>query len=235
MVITYKSDYLHVECNEVGFSPKNVTAICGLGQSSKKQPGDLTTYVGEKGIGFKSVFRVADVVWVSSKAYNFKFDSNADLGMITPISDRFPVPRRQGWTSFYLRLRKDQDGMKMQGEIRVELEGFDARLLLFLRKLQTIKISIADGDKRLRTCVYTRTSTRWNEYEMINLTQDNVTTSYLIYRHKITNLPPEDKRSGVNSSEIVLAFPVDQNIEPLIEPQQVFAFLPIYDFGFSVS
>jgi hypothetical protein len=212
-----------------------VTAICSLGKSSKKQSGDLTTYVGENGIGFKSVFRVADVVWVSSRAYNFKFDSNTNLGMITPITDRFPVTKRHSWTSFYLRLRKDQDGTKTQAKIRAELEGFDARLLLFLQKLQTIKISIADGDKRLRTCVFTRTNTQWNEYEMLNLTQDKVMTSYLIYKHLVTDLPHEDRRSGVKSSETVLAFPVDQNKEPLIVPQQVFAFLPIYDFGFSVS
>ena len=62
---------------------QNVAAICGLGSSSKKskkRPEDSIIYVGEKGIGFKSVFRVADVVWVSSRAYSFKFDSEAPVG-----------------------------------------------------------------------------------------------------------------------------------------------------------
>jgi len=235
LIVTYKNDYIQVECNEVGFSPENVTAICSLGKSSKKRPGDLTAYVGEKGIGFKSVFRVADVVWVSSRAYNFKFDSNTDLGMITPISERFPVTKLPGWTSFYLQLRKDQDGPKMQQKIPAELEGFNARLLLFLQNLRTIKINIADGDRGVRTCIFSRANTQCNGDEMINLTQDKVTTSYLIRRYIVTSLPPEERRSGVKSSETVLAFPIDQNNEPIIAPQQVFAFLPIYDFGFSVS
>lgn len=252
MVITYKSGFLQVECNEVGFSPENVTAICSLGMSSKtaklagdsksnrldlasgKLPEDMTTYVGEKGIGFKSVFRVADVIWVSSRAYNFKFDSNTDLGMITPIIERFPVNKRRAWTSFYLQLRNDKDGLKTQTKIQTSLEEFDARFLLFLQRLRIIKISIADSDKRLRTCVFTRTNARWNEYEMLNLTQDKVTTSYLIYKHTITDLPYEERRKKVKSSEVILAFPVDEKEEPLIVPQHVFAFLPIYDFGFSV-
>jgi hypothetical protein len=236
LVITYKNDYIQVECNEVGFSPENVTAICSLGKSSKKRPGDLTAYVGEKGIGFKSVFRVADVVWVSSRAYNFKFDSNTDLGMITPISERFPVTKLPGWTSFYLQLRKDQDGPKIQQKIPAELEGFDARLLLFLQNLRTIKINIADCDGGVRTCVFSRANTQCNGDEMINLTQDKVTMSYLIRRYMVTSLPSKERRrSGVKSSETVLAFPIDQNKEPIIAPQQVFAFLPIHDFGFSVS
>ena len=235
LVVTYKNGYIQVECNEVGFSPENVAAICGLGKSSKKRPGDLTAYVGEKGIGFKSVFRVADVVWVSSRAYNFKFDSNTDLGMITPISERFPVTKLPGWTSFYLQLRKDQDGPKVQQKILAELEGFDARLLLFLQNLRTIKINIAGGDRGACTRIFSRASAQCNGDEMINLTRDKVTTSYLIHRYMVTSLPPEERRSRVKSSETVLAFPIGQNKEPIIAPQQVFAFLPIHDFGFSVS
>ncbi|KAF8849378.1 hypothetical protein BDZ45DRAFT_237480 [Acephala macrosclerotiorum] len=234
LVITYENKNIQVECNEVGFSPENVAAICSLGKSSKKQPGDWAAYVGEKGIGFKSVFRVADVVWVSSRGYNFKFDSTADLGMITPINEAFPVPKLPGWTSFYLQLRNDGDGLKVQQKIRAELEGFDARLLLFLQKLGTIKINIADGDQGVRTCVFSRANTQFSGDEMVNLTQDKVTTSYLIHRYMMTSLPVEERRGGVNSSEIVLAFPIDRNKEPIIAPQQVFAFLPIYDFGFSV-
>ncbi|GAB1316803.1 hypothetical protein MFIFM68171_07013 [Madurella fahalii] len=85
LVISYTGIHIQIECYELGFTPENVDAICSLGRSTKKRPGDATSCFGEKGIGFKSVFRVADVVWVSSLAYNLKFDSRSQLGMIHPF------------------------------------------------------------------------------------------------------------------------------------------------------
>lgn len=42
--------------NEQGFSDKNIRALCDVGSSTKK--GSNGGYIGQKGIGFKSVFRV---------------------------------------------------------------------------------------------------------------------------------------------------------------------------------
>jgi hypothetical protein len=96
-----------VDCNEVGFSPGNVEALCRVGQSTKKGGDNATRYVGEKGIGFKSVFKAATIVWVSSGNYSFKFDKSKPLGMIAPIWDDFPVKVKSGFTSFYLQLSDD--------------------------------------------------------------------------------------------------------------------------------
>lgn len=41
--------------NEEGFSAENIRALCDVGKSTKKGSGG---YIGQKGIGFKSVFRV---------------------------------------------------------------------------------------------------------------------------------------------------------------------------------
>lgn len=43
--------------NEQGFSVENIKALCDIGNSTKKRSG--AGYIGHKGIGFKSVFRVA--------------------------------------------------------------------------------------------------------------------------------------------------------------------------------
>src|SRR5438874_1854922 len=45
-------DRLLVQNNEAGFEEPNVRALCSIGQSSKKKAAG---YIGEKGIGFKSV------------------------------------------------------------------------------------------------------------------------------------------------------------------------------------
>ncbi|XXG72539.1 hypothetical protein AAC387_Pa07g1609 [Persea americana] len=41
--------------NEKGFSMKNIESICSIGQSTKKGKREFG-FIGEKGIGFKSVF-----------------------------------------------------------------------------------------------------------------------------------------------------------------------------------
>lgn len=42
--------------NEQGFSAENIRALCDVGNSTKKTAS--SGYIGKKGIGFKSVFRV---------------------------------------------------------------------------------------------------------------------------------------------------------------------------------
>ena len=94
--IEYEDGLLLVRCNEVGFSRQNVEAICAIGRSSKggrDHRTDMQHRIGEKGVGFKSVFKIADVVWIKSGYYSFKLDKSQPLGMITPLREQFPKPR----------------------------------------------------------------------------------------------------------------------------------------------
>lgn len=69
--------------NEVGFSEKNVRAICDVGRSTKG--AHQSGYIGQKGIGFKSVFRVTDIPEIHSGGYHIKFDASSDaIGFILP-------------------------------------------------------------------------------------------------------------------------------------------------------
>jgi HSP90 family molecular chaperone len=47
-----------VNNNESGFTESNIRALCDIGNSTK---ASTAGYIGQKGIGFKSVFRVANV------------------------------------------------------------------------------------------------------------------------------------------------------------------------------
>jgi hypothetical protein len=49
------------------------------------------------------------------------------------------------------------------------------------------------------------------------------------------DLPLDKRREGLNTAEVVLAFPLDSEYVPVIKRQHVFAFLPPQDFGFPVS
>ena len=59
---------LIIQNNETGFCRDNVDAICSVGQSTKKK---IQGYIGEKGIGFKSVFRVTNTPYIFSNCYHF--------------------------------------------------------------------------------------------------------------------------------------------------------------------
>ncbi|KAK5113328.1 hypothetical protein LTR85_010945 [Meristemomyces frigidus] len=83
---TYEPGSLRVDCNEVGFSRANVDAICAVGRSTKHGRDSSTGFTGEKSIGFKSVFKVADEVWISSREYHFKLEQKKEFGMMSPTS-----------------------------------------------------------------------------------------------------------------------------------------------------
>jgi hypothetical protein len=75
---------LLVQNNETGFEEKHVRALCSIGESSKTK---ALGYIGEKGIGFKSVFRVSDEPHVVSNGFSFRFhrqDPISGLGYVVP-------------------------------------------------------------------------------------------------------------------------------------------------------
>lgn len=73
-----KESSLELQYNEKGFTTNDVIAITGVA-STKPWKGEKTEtgksshrYIGEKGIGFKSVFALADWVEIESPPWNFK-------------------------------------------------------------------------------------------------------------------------------------------------------------------
>jgi len=85
-------DAILVQNNELGFSEENVRSLCDVANSNKtKRLG----YIGEKGIGFKSVFRVTDEPFIMSNGFSFSLplhDPQTKLGYVIPVwrDDRPP-------------------------------------------------------------------------------------------------------------------------------------------------
>jgi len=63
---------LYVCNNEIGFNDEDVRALCNVGDSTKGSGGGA--YIGQKGIGFKSVFSVSNEPAIHSNGYHFKLD-----------------------------------------------------------------------------------------------------------------------------------------------------------------
>jgi len=230
--ITYEKRTLRVDCNEIGFGRKNVEAICKIGLSTKSGLGNATRYIGEKGIGFKSVFKVAQVVWISSGYYSFKFDKNEKLGMIAPNWADFPGPRLVGYTSILLQLSADYDPR----QLIAEMKSLDPRLLVFLRQLRQINIKSKFTIGRTSKSVLGRQdiSDKTDGLKTVRLLHNKASSSLKIFRYPVVNLPPDSKRPSCTVSEILLAFPTTESGEPSVESQNVYAFLPIRDYGFKV-
>jgi hypothetical protein len=228
---TYHPGSLRIDCNEVGFTPENVEAICAVNQSTKTGQTSYGEYIGEKGIGFKSVFKAADVVWISSGPYAFKFDKSKPLGMVNPIWGDFPEPTLPGHTSLYLQFSKDYEEMNLTNELLT----LDNNILIFLRRIEVINIQVNHRDGQTWRKTIRKTECWQGNDQIIHLTVDNCSLKYLIQTHIVKNLPKEHRRPSCSQTKILLAFPIaDFSVEPKIVPQNVYAFLPIRNYGLKV-
>ncbi|CZR37438.1 uncharacterized protein FPRO_02302 [Fusarium proliferatum ET1] len=215
-----------VECNEDGFTEPDLQAICAVGQSTKSASHG---YIGAKGIGFKSVFIAASRVHIQSGNFSFEFRHNKTdpgIGMVRPI-----------WG--------DPDELQhLRRIISMQFDDLQETCLLFLRKLEQISLEFYDEDGELERSKYFRKH-KIDKYRVSLETTsgargDETTRSqiYHITRQMATNLARSDNRelpdtkeakNDSSKAEVVLAFPITDNSEPLITQrnQDLFAFLPL--------
>jgi hypothetical protein len=176
------------QSNEKGFRKENVEALCRLGRSSKKAN---PATVGEKGIGFKSVFKAAKVAFIRSNAYSFKFDANklGGFGMLVPTW----VPTGAATNSFAgtrltLVMKKTWDKDAFENE----LESFSPACLLFTRKIERIEITMrTELCWRAHTLSLDERSCFENAVEIITSSQSDSDrrAKYLIHEYPVHDLP----------------------------------------------
>jgi len=229
---TYKKGSLRVDCNEIGFTENDVRALCQIGRSTKTGLGRSTRYIGEKGIGFKSVFKVARMVYIHSRSFSFKLDPSQPVGIIAPVWAEFPEPTLPGYTSFYLLLAENCN----EEELVQEVQGLDPTLLMFTRRLSQINLMVIRDDGPPWTQKLRREVLSQDALAVTVIHRGSTSQSYVIFKHLVSQLPLEERRPGCSESEILLAFPIaGSNMRPVSTTYPVYAFLPIRDYGFKVS
>ena len=133
---------LIVHNNEIGFNDKNVRAICQVGQSTKKK---MDGYIGEKGIGFKSVFRITSSPYIFSNGFQFclpEQDDETGLGYIVPCWVTHPPQQLSAQeTSIILPLNKKEKEKDIDDVIKA-LREISPETILFLKKLKSLEVSI---------------------------------------------------------------------------------------------
>lgn len=229
---TIMENGLLVVNNEKGFSDEQIQAICAFGQSTKSSNKN-SGYIGEKGIGFKSVFKISDKPAISSNGYKFYFRRFSDDGLETEyiiphwIDDielkNYPEKFQESdYTALYLPF----SNTKKIEQLKNDIKHIEPILLLFLKKLTNIKIS--ENQKTYVDCSKIESSDE-NLYT-ITIDATNSRNKYFLFKKTLSvpqDLDEVSKKDGrrkeVKHREIVLAFPELSNE---LKEDRIFAFLP---------
>ncbi|CAJ1939132.1 unnamed protein product [Sphenostylis stenocarpa] len=225
--------------NERGFSVQNMRALCDVGNSTKK--GSNAGYIGKKGIGFKSVFRVTDAPEIHSNGFHVKFDiSEGQIGFVLPTvipPCDIGVLRRMASTD--TRLYDDSswntcillpfrshlsEGMALNSVLTM-FSDLHPSLLLFLHRLKCIKLRNMLND----TLIVMKKEILGDG--IIKVTHGKEKMAWFVVSQK---LQTNSIRFDVQTTEISMAFTLqesDNSYIPCSDQQPVFAFLPLRTYG----
>jgi hypothetical protein len=229
-----------VTSNQDGFIERDVSYICRTGRSWKR---GISGYVGDKGIGFKSVFKVASKVEIQSNAFSFFFAYNGEedaekrLGMITPIVGLRRIPP-EDWplTKMILTLKEEI----LYDDLISDFEAIPKEILLFLSKLKEISFKIYSLELERTVTTTFGISTGGDEICIITKRVEQSSSPqiwrYIVRKSQALQLPSHPARLGINQCDTVLAFPIQVDGSPGAHTQyDIYAFLPVCSVGFNVS
>ncbi|KAL2469414.1 Histidine kinase [Abeliophyllum distichum] len=226
--------------NEQGFSAKNIRALCDVGNSTKK--GQNAGYIGKKGIGFKSVFRVTDAPEIHSNGFHLKFDiTEGQIGFVLPTlvppcnidlytrlasADTDQLNRNSWNTCIVLPFRSNlSEGLSVNNIVSM-FSDLHPSLLLFLHRLQCIKFRNILDD----SLIVMRKEVVGDGIVKVSFGNEKMTwfvVSQELQAHVI--------RPDVQTTEISIAFTLqetaDGELVPILNQQPVFAFLPLRTYG----
>lgn len=228
-----------VESNQDGFIARDVSGICRTGSSWKRgMPG----FVGDMGIGFKSVFGVASRVDIQSNAFSFFFVYNGGntvedkLGIITPMVGQHPIPPDQRPLT---RMALTLDGRTSYDDLVSDFNAIPNTLLLFLSKLKEISFEVSSPEQTHTITTTFSISEEEDRTKCITIRGEADGPRhfrYIVVKAPLLALPDDPARPDANECEGVLAFPVDADGYPSnLMGHDIYAFLPVRTVGFNVG
>lgn len=236
--------------NEVGFSAKNIESICSFAKSTKKG-NRKRGYIGEKGIGFKSVFLVSSRPYIFSKGYQIRFNEepcpDCGLGYAVPewvdenpsLSDIQKVYGSSSTlpaTTLILPLKRDK-----VHAVKQELSRIHPEVLLFLSKIKRLSVREQNDDPGLNTVNKIAISTETECKTRKNIDAESYTLElsangdqfdkecrYHMWRQKfpVKQENKSKRRMDIEEWVITLAFPNGERVQRGTTSPGVYAFLP---------
>lgn len=234
------NQYLVVTHNGQEFLPNNVHALCSVDAGDKALDRKKTGY---KGIGFKSLFKHSDYVWVHSGGYSFRFDERfhrnrgeETFWQVIPVwtnqSDVDPainLPEVTGAPVSFV-IRPKEGISKLLEYEKTFLNVFqDERVLLFLRSVATLSYQ---SSRHQFTKEKSGRNWEISEEMAIDVPEDLRNRINRLIDQDIDGRIPE-KYKGIEKAGISFATNlVDGKIVPTQEAK-VYAYLPTdLNFGF---
>jgi len=220
-------EYLLIKNNEKGFLERDVNSISDIGLSDKEK-SEFRHDIGEKGIGFKSVFGITDTPKIFSNGFKFKFDAKVKLGYIMPTwISKLPNYINSSLTNIYLPL--NQKGK----EVIQNFREIDPEIILFLDKLKIITVNnnITEEHFKIQKNVKNKSI-----QVRISSGEEPIIKEFLHFE-KEYDRPldlKEKNREKKKKSKLELAFPIHEDKSfDLDSGGRIFSFLPIdsYDRG----
>ncbi|KAL9667858.1 hypothetical protein QQ045_002227 [Rhodiola kirilowii] len=224
--------------NEHGFSSQNIRALCDIANSTKKVAG--AEFIGKKGIGFKSVFRVTDAPEIHSNNFHVNFDIRqgrigfvcptvvppCDIEMFTRLAcDGTDKKGSNSWrTCIVLPF-----SLKFAGTATSILPMFaelHPSLLLFLHRLRCIKLRNTLDD----SLIVMKKEIIGNGIIKVSHGVEETTWLVVSQQMQANALVANSKTTSIS-----IAFTLLESSEgfyiPCLNQQPVFAFLPLRTYG----
>ncbi|CAF1164398.1 unnamed protein product [Adineta ricciae] len=236
LIFVIDSTSINIYNNETGFQEHNIQALCDIGKSTKgkHQQG----YIGQKGIGFKSVFTICDRPEIYSNGYQICFDAhNGPIGYILPnwINDENRDNDYLNWsTRICLPLKSETEMQKHKSRSLTEsFHDIHPSLLLFLNRLRSITI-----DNRLTHSKHIYERIDLPGTKIIEIHCEQTIEKWFVIKKQlpIPNEIQTNLETLIESTEIALAFPLHEirsNEQFKLTKQDVYAYLPLRTFGFT--
>jgi len=128
------NDTLILHNNEIGFTSENVFSITHNAASTKNVNKSAATFIGEKGVGFKSVFAVADYVDIHSGPYHFRLKNDE---YIVPYAIN---PKETNGTEIVLKFKDTKDIPQILSKSLNDMCDSSHEFILFLQKIEKLNI-----------------------------------------------------------------------------------------------
>ncbi|KAG9446287.1 hypothetical protein H6P81_012415 [Aristolochia fimbriata] len=239
--------------NEKGFSEKNIDSICSVGKSTKKgkrQQG----YIGEKGIGFKSVFLITTQPFIFSNGYQIGFNEDPlpdyDVpGYIVPewvnekptlsdIKHVYGADKILPTTTIVLPLKSEK-----VAAVKQQLSTIHPEVLLFLSKIRQLSVREHTEDPGCNTisAISITSERNYEERKNINAVSSTLHLSatintdgekeecvYYMWRQKFPVKLENQiiRRDEIEEWVITLALPYGDHTKRGIGAPGVYAYLP---------
>ncbi|GLJ45855.1 hypothetical protein SUGI_0965410 [Cryptomeria japonica] len=238
--------------NEKGFTSKNIESVCSVGRSTKKGKSQGGDYIGEKGIGFKSVFLVSRHPYIFSNGYQIRFNEipppDTKIGYIVPewvdekpnVQDILNVYGGKSVaelpnTVIILPLRHEK-----VDAVEEQLANIHPEVILFLSKIKRFSVR-EENQKRVNSISVSKETAfrsiknEESESFILHLSaeendESNEECSYYMWRQRfpVKNENRVEGRDEVDNWVITLAFPRDQRVTTSRNKVSagIYAFLP---------